>query len=108
MPRKKRAGKAHLLDDSQLYELQYGPGEYLINGTGYFYTPEGRMYQHWRDIPPAEQEAILDRMRHDWQRHHRKVCAAWEMRDDHGLWVARKHYGDPAVPWAQREFGVVK
>lgn len=105
MPRKKRASKVNQLDDWRLHELQYGPGESLINGVGYFHTPEGTTYQLWSNIPDVEQSAIVERMRGDWQRHSSRVMAAWNARSESELAMAKNHYGEPAEPWAMGKFG---
>lgn len=100
MPIKRRIGKAaKQLDNLDLEELFYGPGECLINGAGYI---DGQLS---RNLSEADLAAAREAMLRDWERHWRRVLEAWDSRSEHDLEIARRHHGNPAEPWAQREFG---
>ena len=103
MPTKRRKAKVRQLDELDVDELMYGPGACLLNGCGYM--PANQL---WRDIPESERAAILSEMRADWQRHHATVWQHWNARDQHALWCAKEQHGDPAEPWAEREFGAIQ
>lgn len=90
------------LDNLKISELHYGPGTCLLAGAGY-YIPNSRKFyfQHTEE----EQAHIIAWMRDDWMLGHRIVMEAWDNRDEHDLYIAREHHGDPAEPWALTEFG---
>lgn len=103
MPAKRRVGKARRqIDDAYLEDLHYGPGTCLFNGCGYL-GPHGDGF--WREKPADVQGVVLAEMREDWERHRAAILAAWEGRSAHDRYIAREYHGDPAEPWAQREFG---
>jgi hypothetical protein len=102
MPIKRRKAKARQLEDGKLYELQYGPGAFLMNGCGYLAKYNDRSLS---DLSDAESRECLNTMRDDWKRHHRKVIEAWNARDEQEREIARRHYGNPERPWALANFG---
>ena len=103
MPIKRRNAKARkALDALDMEDMFYGPGSCLINGCGYL-GPYGDGL--WRDKPDEVKSAVLDTMRADWERNHREIMFAWDNRDEHSLWCAKRHQGDPSQPWALIEFG---
>lgn len=91
------------ITDMKMRELFYGPGTCFFAGEGYL-TPE--MPQLWRDVSEADKQAVLARMAGDWRASSHRVLEAWEARDEHELWCAGRHHGNPAEPWAQTEFGL--
>jgi|GEM_PF-795691 hypothetical protein len=91
MPVKRRTSKAHRLTAECIYELQFGPGQCLLAGLGYYRFGEA----YWQ-LSPEQQAEVHGEMRGDWERYHPTVLAAWNAIpiDDR-----------PEEPWAQIEFG---
>ncbi|MGZ2410747.1 hypothetical protein ACUXST_000144 [Sphingomonas sp. F9_3S_D5_B_2] len=104
MPVKRRLAKARreLDSASDLQDLFYGPGTCLFNGEGYL-GPHGD--GRWRGKPDHVKAQVLAAMRCDWERHNATVMQAWHDRTEHELYIARQYHGDPAQPWALRQFG---
>ena len=102
MPVKRRIEKSRKIDAMKIKELHYGPGTCLLAGCGYYVPGSQKFYF---DHSEQEQDEIVEWMREDWTRHHRQVMASWEARDEHDLYIASHHHGDPAEPWALTEFG---
>ena len=101
MPVKRRTDKSRRLDDAKLYELKYGPGSFLLNGLGYMAEETAPV---WGNVPPDRQAEILTAMEEDWQRYRHQVLDSWANREEHELWCANRHDGNPAEPWAKRKF----
>lgn len=102
MPMKRRLGKARRdLDHMTLQDLFYGPGTCLFNGEGYLGSFGDGLF---RDKSATVQAAVIDEMRHDWERHSAAIMSAWDARTDHEIQIARK-YHSAGLPWAAVEFG---
>lgn len=101
MPVKRRLAKGRALDEFRIAELMYGPATCLLAGCGYSADLEG----NWRDQTDQARAEVIEAMRSDWRLHAAKVWAAWHDRNPHELQIAKLHNGNPARPWAAREFG---
>jgi len=72
MPVKKRINKGRHLDAYRREMLQDGPDSVLVAGVGYFAEVGAAIFA---TASPDQQAAILDAMRHDWQRHGERLRA---------------------------------
>lgn len=101
MPVKRRLAKARReIDTEDMEDLFYGPGTALLEGYA-----DRRGNCRFEELPSDAQADVLAEMQTDWRRHREAILAAWEARDSHERYLSCQFFGDPAEPWAQREFG---
>jgi len=93
--------KGRALDEFRIGELMYGPASCLLAGCGYAADLDG----NWNDQTDETRAAVINAMRADWLLHSAKVWTAWHSRTPHELQIARQYEGNPAQPWAAKEFG---
>lgn len=95
MPIKRRVAKGRDMDELKISELIEGPGACLLAGCGYYLPHKGagavagEAGGFFWELSPRGQQAVLERMRADWERMHHTIMATAEKE-----------------PWAAREFGI--
>jgi hypothetical protein len=109
--RTRRTRAKNTLDSHKMGQLHHGPHDCLIAGAGYYQHPtrpdavKGSPAGFYWDLDNEGKARILDQMRADWFREQDAIMTAWDARDDDTRERARNYHGNPAEPWALREFG---